>query len=169
MQIKPNLKLGFLLVLLLLSSCSQENHLRKLQTYIQQLKINTSKHSKHTPPALAFPKPTIYQAAAMRSPFEVSQSLTNGKDSTASNPLLIYPISMLKFIGTELENNKNIAFVVAPDNKIYSVRTGDNIGNHEGKVLEINSDHVDIQELDTDSDKLGAKHVVSLKLREENQ
>lgn len=148
---------------LLLVSCSRGHHLQKLQNYIQELKITAAKNKKFTLPPLHDPLPVMYQASSMRSPFESTQSLINNK-LNQSNPLLIYPVSMLKFIGTVFKNDKMIAYITAPDNKIYQVIVGDNIGDHKGKVTEIFANRVEITEQDAES--LNSTHVVKLQLKE---
>lgn len=148
-----------------LFSCS--NNQKNLNKYISQLKtsINLKNHKQITP-ILIFqpPIPISYSSHPERSPFSTETPLNK-----VGSPLLVYPVSMLKFVGTLTKNGIIFAYVVAPDNKLYRVGIGDRMGDHEGVISRITSDRVDVIEKSTEAGENGAQRTVTLQLKDENK
>jgi Tfp pilus assembly protein PilP len=148
-------------------SCGSSNHLSKLQSEIQQMKIAAEKNQKHSIPAINMPAVSTYQAAKLRSPFENTNAIVNLNRS--SNPLLIYPVSMLKFTGILHKKKNIIGYIAAPDNKIYQVSIGDDLGNRGGKVVVIDQNHIEILEFDSQNGEKPTQHLVTLQIKEETK
>jgi Tfp pilus assembly protein PilP len=156
--------MGLIIVILLLS-CSSSSQ-KKINAYIAHIKQMVAiKYSKKSPPALNLnpPTPVFYQGQTSHSPF--------GKINSANkitDPLLVYPITMLRFVGTLFENGKIYAYLIAPDNKLYQVKVDDKIGDHGGVITRIEHDRVEIMEKVHDK---GAEtqHLVTLQLKDENR
>ena len=168
-------KVGFIIVfacsVMLMFACDGSQPFKDLRTYIAGLK-----QAKIEPDAaeLASTKPDVvpvstkYEAATRRSPFEMMEaSPTKGVEST--NPLQSYPIDMLRFVGTVTQDNQTIAFVSAPDNKIYQVKVGDILGDSDNKVVTIESDRISLMEQSGDNGNAAMKRVVTMQLKESSQ
>lgn len=155
-----------LLSALLLFACSQEGHFKKLNSYITDLKQTVSKNKKKNGnDELKTPAPIIYKADSLRTPFETAEAL---KNSNSGNPLQVYSLNMLKFIGTLTQDNVTMAYVMAPDNKLYTVKVGDMIGDHHGKVLNITSDKLEVMETESEAGSPETRRIVALQLKEEH-
>lgn len=167
-------KIGLLIVVLgtmFLVSCDSSKPFKDIQEKIDKLKQtevksdagNKDKTRKEAPPETA-----KYIAEKRRSPFEVMEAApSKGKDS--SNPLQAYPLDMLRFVGTVTQNGNTIAFISAPDNKIYQIKTGDMIGDHDSEVIKIDSDRISLMELYSEDGSAAMKRVVTLQLKEISQ
>lgn len=134
-----------------------------MNKYLQKIKESVALKHSYKPPIIEIPSPPpiIYTAHPERSPFSMRAPLRNASIS----PLLVYPVSMLKFVGTMTENDYNFAYVIAPDNKLYQVKIGDKIGDN-GVVSRVYPDHMDVLEKSNES---GAQRVVTLQLKDENK
>ena len=93
------------------------------------------------------PKPVVFETNSSRSPFEAAEDTTvrNAANSSqiAMHPLEGFTLSALKFKGTVTQGTQTLAFILAPDNKLYQVKLGDIIGDHYGKIIHIYADRID--------------------------
>jgi Tfp pilus assembly protein PilP len=168
-------KFGFIIVFMvsifLLFACDQGKPFKDLHAYIDKLKLTDVKQEDL---ALAKPinqpQPTSvqYQAEARRSPFEVLEAAPV-KGGTTNNPLHSYPLDMLRFVGTVTQNGSTIAFVSAPDNKIYQVQVGDVLGDRSSQVVTIDADTISMTEQYSENGSVPMKRVVTLQLKENSQ
>lgn len=170
MQIKTcknNLTVGMLGIILastlLLSACSEERHISQLQAYIASLKEQAAKQKAQATQSLKPPVSVVYQADALRIPFENAQVIAR-KDKSA-NPLLIYPVNMLRFVGTIFKENKTFAFVITPDDKVLPVTVGDVIGEEKGKITQIYPGRIEVEVQSSSAGKLPTQHIVVLQLK----
>lgn len=115
---------------------------------------------------LTGPTPASYHPDAIRTPFMSSANIQVGKGG-ASNPLLTYPITMLRFVGTVTQNKQTYAFVATPEGLVYQVKQGDVLGDHGGKIESIGPDRIKLTEIVTEKGKAATSKVVTLELREE--
>lgn len=156
-----------LFIMPILLSCSSEEN--KLKNYVRNLKTSIlQSYGKKEPPPLdlKMPEPISYTSQKGRSPFNPETTELTNK---LASPLLIYPVSMLKFVGTVLENGKESAYVIAPDTKLYQIREGDKVGIRNGIVKTITYDQVVILEKNPEVTDKGATQIVTLQLKEESQ
>lgn len=173
MQNKKNKKLSVSFILLVfiiiqLSACDNNEHRQQLNSYVANLKNITANKKPIMPIKLRPPMPFVYQAQPLRAPFMEKQNRAITRLGS-SNPLLIYPLSMLKFKGTILECNKSFAYILAPDNKLYLVKAGDMLGDHRGKVNHIYPNQILVLERDFEAGKPTVQHVVKLQLRDNQE
>ena len=168
-------KFGFIAVIsmsaFLLLSCDRGSAHKDLEDYIAKLKNEEVKDErggavkiKHQlPPASA-----KYESDKHRSPFDV-QEAAPVKSGDSSNPLQTYPLDMLRFVGTVSQDGKTKAFISAPDNKIYQIKEGDVICDHDSKSISIESDRISLMEQYTEDGGTTMKRVVTLQLKEASQ
>jgi type IV pilus assembly protein PilP len=167
---KNTLAIILLIGLGLLNGCSSNRHVRDLQKYVEDLhKSLVSSTENVKPVALKFPAPVTFQANSERSPFEqIGESSTVDVAASPDHPLQNYSTSALKFKGTVTQSNSMIAFILAPDSKLYQVKLGDIIGKHYGKIVKIYPDRIEIEEKITDNAKLTTTRIVTLQLKDES-
>lgn len=156
---------------LLVFSCHSRNHTNDLKHYIEQLKISSTKQPKqHTTSALKLPQPVVYDEDAGRPPFgdiPKANQQTGSSPDEESNPLLAYSLSMLKFVGTVTQANVAMAFILAPNGMIYQVKVGSEIGDHHGKVIEIQDDRLQVMEQAAKIGNESGQRIVTLQLKDE--
>lgn len=158
---------GIIIVMGILGWLLYPNKDENINKYLAKLKQTIAlKYKHHATAALPIhaPLPILYTAHPERSPFNREAPLNQ-----ELSPLLMYPVSMLKFMGTMTINGDNFAYVIAPDNKLYQVKIGDRIGDHGGVVNHISFDHMDIMEENAETNTHEAQHIVTLQLKEENK
>lgn len=156
-----NLLLFFILSnVFLLSGCGDKSREQEIQQYITQLKLNAAQSQVvNNATAWVLPKPVKYTAGD--SP--ASNQLANLK---ASTPLQTYSLKQLQFVGTLTQNNITSAYILAPDGMIYLAKTGDVIGDSYGKIVKIDSDHLEISEKYTSSNNQAAERTVIMELKD---
>jgi type IV pilus assembly protein PilP len=164
---------GLLMIVVLslpLVGCGKSNPYQDLEDYLKTVKdeqavIMNNLHSLDVKP----PAPVIYDGNLHRSPFEELNQVASGPaKGSATNPLQAYSLTMLRLLGTVTEKGVTFAYVTTPDNMVYRVQVGEMIGDHHGKVVDIQPGAVNVMELDSDNPKDGMQRVVSLKLRSDN-
>lgn len=166
-------KSGFTMIffwsLFLLFACDGNQPFQDIKTYIEQLKqakVDTSEDGKPVQ-ATDIPEPeqVKFKEQIKRSPFDVLDA-GPAKSGALTNPLQAYPLDMLRFVGTVTKDGTTVAFVAAPDNKIYQVKVGDVMGDRDAKVLSIDSDRISLMEETTDANNAAIKQVMTLQLKE---
>ena len=138
-------------------------------------RVESMKKTEHpdiqpkTETELTIPVSASYHPDAVRAPFLQSGTLTRGKDGALANPLLTYPLTMLRFVGTVSQGKTTYAFVATPDNLIYQIKQGDAIGDHEGRVVSVTADRLNIVEQTNEGGKSAEQRIVALQLRDEGE
>lgn len=148
----------------LLISCNQPD---ATTTVLHQTNQKIIKQKNNNSFHIATPIAVSYQADKLRSPFENTQDMSQSIDT--DKPLTLYPLNMLKFVGTLTANDKYFAYLLTPDNKVYRVTVGDNVGNHHGKVVRIGTNRLNVTEPDTNSNNPTKQNVIVLQLKDENK
>lgn len=115
-----------------------------LHAYVQQLQAERVSAPKDKIELLNRPVAEVYQSATARSPFIEPTSFAG--HGSFESPLYAYPLNMMRFIGTISKDNQLHAYIWLPDNKVYQLKIGDNMGNHYGKIDAIFPDHIDVIE-----------------------
>lgn len=165
----PNLRQLYLVIFILfaITACDDSAHYKKIHGYIDHLKktMVTAK-KKEVMPELVFPTPATFKGDTMRPPFNSSDIYSNNKNMSI-NPLAAYPVSMLKFTGTLINNSDIYAYIMAPDNKLYQAKVGDIIGIHYGKIVNIYPDRVEVVEPVVVPGKPTTQSTITLQLKEE--
>jgi Tfp pilus assembly protein PilP len=148
---------------LFLSACSDDARKRQLHRYIAQLKQMTAqKQNSNKTTIIQLPKPTIYQPGDNSG----NANRNNFDKGLVTNPLQTYSLKALQFVGTLTQDNRISAYVMTPDNMIYLVKDGDVIGDSYGKILKIDSEHIEILEKSTAADNKIVEHVVTMELKD---
>jgi Tfp pilus assembly protein PilP len=128
-----------------IGSCSQNSNVDDLKLYVANMKKKEQMiEEKNIMAELKKPVSAVYSAKSTRVPFGETKALVNKSIST--NPLLSVPLSMLRFTGTVIQEKSIHAFILAPDNKIYSVVVGDKLGDREDEVIHIYPNKIELIE-----------------------
>lgn len=172
---KSNLKVAYYILpwclVWFLFACSSQDPANKIDKYVAKLKKDIAVKKTKIPVKivdLTPPKPFKFDAKLIREPFKGAEEITPKKGNAASNPLQVYPVTMLRFKGTLFENGRASAYVVTPDNKLYQVTLGDLVGDHNGRVTSIKDEQIEVTEPDS-SGKATLQNVVVLKLKDDNK
>ncbi len=130
-----------ILVACFVTSCDDQSNLQKIHQPITRLKqpffIFKKKDSLH----LLIPKPEIYQDNSGREPFDAID-----RSQFPSALLDRYPLEQLKLMATVNTTSPPWAFILAPNHKIYQVTLGEVVGDHQGKIIKIHADTIEIAE-----------------------
>lgn len=163
-------KISYLYVLitslsLLLTGCDDNENLKGLQHQMKQTKetiiATTQSEKKNNLSEIQAPTSVTYRSKSQQADLDFIQE----EMTLAKNPLQATPLNMLKFVGTLMYDNATLAYVMTPDNKVYQVKIGDIIGDHNGRITKIESDRLEIEEQRHTEGKL-IKQVVILYLKE---
>ena len=151
---------------LVVTACNSGNDIPDLHEFIDHLRQEAALRQKSKPLAvLKAPLSVNYMGESARSPFTEAQlAITNTVNT--SNPLLGYPLNVLRFVGTLTQGKTTYAFIAVPDNMIYQVKDGDKIGDHLGVVIDIQPDRISVMESDANNGKGPMRRIVTLELRE---
>jgi Tfp pilus assembly protein PilP len=158
-------KKAFLVVYMLacvffLPGCREQSRQQEIEAYVARLKLDAEEKVKvEANPVWQLPKPVIYQAG--NGPADKNPDAAN-----SSNPLLLYPIKSLQFVGTLTQNNMISAYIMTPDNMIYLVKVGDVIGDNYAKIVKIDSDHIEISEADDRTGNQSGTKIVTMELKD---
>lgn len=168
-------KIGSLVIIigsvLFLSACDGSKPFKDLQAFLEKLKQEDVKPDADKSKLVnneVEPVSTQYVSDKLRSPFEIFEAAPS-KGKATSNPLQAYPLDMLRFVGTVTQNNSTIAFISAPDNKIYQIKAGDIIGDRDSEVVKIESDKISLMEPTSEGGSAALKRVVTLQLKDISQ
>ncbi|HVY53473.1 MAG TPA: pilus assembly protein PilP [Gammaproteobacteria bacterium] len=155
---------------ILLFACSGDKRVHDLQVYIHGLKKAIIKHKKAGYISeIKAPIPVVFQATEkQRDPFNDEQASYYSDKSSLNNPLLAYPARQFEYMGTITREQQVWAVVKAPDNKVYQVTIKDRIGDHYGRIVNVYSDRLEIEEGISGSeaqDQKDVKKIISLPLK----
>lgn len=144
------------LAVLLLSGCAPQG-MNDLEQYVKEVKAR--------PPTPIDPIPQITQAETFlyvgegrRDPFMRSDDTQEvfaetGDDGPRPDPnrrkeeLESYPLDSLKMVGTLDQKGAVWALVKTPDGTIHRVRSGNYLGQNDGRITRIEEEKVDLVEL----------------------
>lgn len=83
-------------------------------------------------------------------------------------PLESYPLESLTMVGI-LGKGKSINALIQADKALYQVRVGNFMGRNFGKVIAINQDSLELQELLEDLNEGWIEHVTTVQLQERQE
>ena len=149
-----------LMVIVFIQGCTA-NENDDLFDYVAQVK---SRKAKKIPPLPEFKayETYAYKATDLRDPFEAAeQQAAIGESGTVSQlrpndrrnkeALESYPLDALHFVGHLEKDGKKWAIVTSPDNMVHRITVGNYIGQNFGKVVDIQDDRIEIDELVQDA------------------
>jgi type IV pilus assembly protein PilP len=150
-------KLLILLPTIFLFGCDETNRVEELRVQIEQKKLNTVVNIP-PPPELKKFEVYNYQNAGLKSPFRnsISELKTEKKSFTDIKPdnertkeeLESYELVSIKMTGTINKSDEQLEAILETENgKIFVVKNGNYIGKNNGKILKINKDKIEIEEI----------------------
>lgn len=150
-----------------LVACGEEGSYKDLKDHIAKLDQDAASKKKsvsmNVTPKI---KVVTYNKQGSRSPFEESGSAAHASNPNA-NPLNLYPVSELRFVGVVSHDEQTWAYLMTPDNKIYEAKIGDMIGDHSGKIVKISPNGLEVIEQTSEDGKSSSQRLVTLQLKEE--
>lgn len=134
---------------LLLIACSGDNS--DLTRYMHEVRSRPAKAIEPIPQFSELPVFTFPEDDQRRSPFKpVEQKKRNEiaapDQHRSKDPLEIYPLDALKFVGTLKENNMIWGLIKDPDDKIVRIRAGEYMGQDYGMVISIKEEQIKLEE-----------------------
>lgn len=166
-----------MLTLFTLTGCDRNHSFKDLQTYIDQLRETAVPRESDDPemrkPSVE-PESVKVESSTRKSPFDIVEKLAANKKNNrgevmADNPLLTYPLDVLRFVGTVTQKGETVAIISTPDNKIYQVKSGDVLGDRNSAIVSIDSDRINLQEQYSENGGQPMKRVITLQLKESSQ
>ena len=134
---------------LLLSACSQNENLAKLQTFVQE---GPQLHPKIQPlPPIPHYTATAYSNPSNRDPFTSFSTLALRAEAAAAGtkiapqrkgplqPLEKYALGSLTLTGIMQADGKYWAVFLTPDDKVYRADVGSGIGDKNGHIVSIDA------------------------------
>ncbi|TAL59097.1 MAG: pilus assembly protein PilP [Legionella sp.] len=139
----------------LLTACSSDN--TDLQNYINEVKQRPGRPIEPIPKLSPLPIFKYPEGDVRRSPFKpVNVHKTDQfapDQKRKKQPLEMFPLDALKFVGTLKEGNVIWALIKEPDNQVLRVRIGDYMGQNYGRVIAIKEDMLKLEESLQDAGK----------------
>jgi type IV pilus assembly protein PilP len=152
------IKIGMALMLLLMMGCSGDDS-QSLDAYIEQVKARP-KATLEPLPVLDVTDNFVFKADGLRDPFQLPENRNQSKplDTPIENgikpdlrrkkeALEAYALDGLKMVGT-LSNQTGLwALVRAQDASVHRVKVGHHMGQHDGHVVRISKDKIEVMEI----------------------
>lgn len=114
-----------------------------------------------------------YESSRRRDPFYSLISAAKAaekKKKKGASPLEEFDVYQMKLVAVVMELNKyGHALVKLPSGKYFILRTGTKLGIHNGKVIKIRQDSMDVEEIATDVRGKQYPKLITLKLRPEEE
>jgi Tfp pilus assembly protein PilP len=139
MKIRNYLLLIIVAAMMLLLSCGRRDSFQDLRNYIHK--------------------------EISRTPFE-DVTIAQGSAISGRNPVIMYALNLLRFLGTVSQDNQIWAYIMTPDNKIYQVTIGNAIGDHNGKIAKISQNELQVIEQTSEEGKQTGQRIVTLQVKE---
>lgn len=155
-----------LLLAFALSSCSDEKGMQNLKQDLANKKNAVVQNLKKKPSDEMLRLVPVTYREGSRTPFQVTAAILNAKN--AIQPLNMFSIDTLRFVGTVSQGHKKWAIIITPDNLTYKVKQGDTLGDHYGKITSIEANEIKIMESFTGNEKSVTQRVVTLQLKDEH-
>ena len=141
----------------LVAGCS--GNLSDLEAWVEEVKSRPQEGIEPLPEIIPY-KAFTYVKGSKRDPFDTSifrpQVASVSKKATSSispDPnrvpeyLESFPLDTLRMVGTMTQNAQNWALIKTPDNTIQRVLTGNYLGQNNGKIVDVNTDGVELVEI----------------------
>lgn len=152
------IKIGLALILLLMVGCGSDDS-QSLAAYIEQVKAKP-KATLEPLPVLDVTDDFVFKADSLRDPFQLPENRNQSKslDVLIENGikpdlrrkkevLEAYALDGLKMVGT-LSNQTGLwALIRAQDTSVHRVKVGNHMGQHDGHVVRISKDKIEVMEI----------------------
>lgn len=141
---------------LLVAGCSSEEF-SDLRSYVNKVRATQKGHIEPLPEFKPF-ETYAYSSTADKDPFEpwvIKGTGVAGNGSNGVRPnfdrrkesLEAFPLDSLRMVGTVNFNSQQWAVIKAPDGIVYRIKTGNYMGQHNGRVLRIKDQRVVLREI----------------------
>jgi type IV pilus assembly protein PilP len=132
-------------VLLLFSACSNDTS-NKTKHYVDSVKARSAKPIEGIPEIKKYKKFT-YSAANLRNPFkrqkqDVAPIGQQPDLNRPKQPLEAFPLDSLKMVGSLTQGRRIWAIVSAPNGSVFPVGTGDYMGKHFGRIVNVTQNKI---------------------------
>jgi len=137
-------------VLTLLAGCGSSTS--ELQAWVQEVKARPAPPLDPLPVMKQF-ETFEYAAQGLRDPFSApvpDRESGNGKGpdpNRRKEALEAYPLDSMSMVGTIGSGSNLVALLMAPDKVTYRVRTGNYVGQNDGRITGVYEDRIEIVEL----------------------
>ena len=137
------------LISMLLAACSVDN--AELYRYINQIKTRPSRPIEPIPQFSPLPIYKFPDNDGRRSPFRPVDQKKRGDllapdSNRKKQPLEVFPLDALRYVGLLKEQNQVWALIQQPDKQVTRIAIGDYMGQNYGKVIEIKENFIKLQE-----------------------
>jgi type IV pilus assembly protein PilP len=142
--------LSLAIVCLTLAGCSPST--RELESWVNEVKARPAPPLDPLPVMKQF-ETFEYAAQGLRDPFSSpvpDRESGNGKGpdpNRRKEALEAYPLDSLDMVGTIGSGTGLVALLMAPDKVTYRVRTGNYLGQNDGRITGVYEDRIEIVEL----------------------
>lgn len=141
---------------LFLIACSSGNE--DLVKYIDKVKYRKIQEPEPLPLFAPLPSFEFIDNGNRRSPFKPSSQKNtidvNAPDEhRAKQPLEVYPLDALKFVGILQQDIEIWALIQLPNMEVTPVRIGDYMGENYGRIVSIKNESIELIELTQSSGK----------------
>jgi len=143
-------------LVMLLAGCANQD-MGDLRKYVEEVKARPSTPIEPIP-QIKQAETYLYVGGNRRNPFVPTEDGTEvmvNTDSTGPRPdpnrrkeeLESYPLDALKMVGTLDQKNSVWALVQSPDGTIHRVRSGNYLGQNDGRIVSIEEEKINVTEL----------------------
>jgi type IV pilus assembly protein PilP len=142
--------ISFVLCPILLLACGSNND--SLDKYIDSIKAKPPVAIEPLPAFAPVPLFNYPESINRRDPFK-QPDIAKKVDLSAPNPnrkkqpLEMFPLDALKFVGTLKQENLVWGLILQPNGRLTRIKPGDYMGQNYGKVLVIKESGIKLQEL----------------------
>lgn len=152
-------------IITVLNACSDEKNLQKIKNELAREKQTVIQNVKNDTPEKIVRIDRVNYHETSRMPFEITVA---NLQKNSIQPLTMFSIDTLRFVGTVTEGHKIWAVIITPDNLTYKVKLGDILGDHYGKIINITQNKIEIMESFIENEKATTQKVVTLQLKDEH-
>ncbi|WP_457664869.1 pilus assembly protein PilP [Thiolapillus sp.] len=143
-------------LVILLAGCANQD-MGDLRKYVEEVKARPSTPIEPIP-QIKQAETYLYVGGNRRNPFVPTEDGTEvmvNADATGPRPdpnrrkeeLESFPLDALKMVGTLDQNNAVWALVQSPDGTIHRVRSGNYLGQNDGRIVSIEEEKINVTEL----------------------
>ncbi len=135
-----------------LAGCAQDT--QQVEVWVAEVRARPAQPLDPLPPLQTFPA-YEYSSQGLRDPFAAPQ---NSREAAGPRPdpnrrkeaLEAFPLDALRMVGTIGDGGGIVALVLAPDKVTHRVRSGNYLGQSDGRVVRIGPERIDMVELVSD-------------------
>ncbi|HFD86367.1 MAG TPA: pilus assembly protein PilP [Gammaproteobacteria bacterium] len=143
-------------LVMLLAGCANQD-MGDLRKYVEEVKARPSTPIEPIP-QIKQAETYLYVGGNRRNPFVPTEDGTEvmvNTDSTGPRPdpnrrkeeLESFPLDALKMVGTLDQKNSVWALVQSPDGTIHRVKSGNYLGQNDGRIVSIEEEKINVTEL----------------------